>query len=261
MKNKKNWSVEWNGEGIWKNGRLTFGKLFWGILLILIAVFLILDKIGIIKGIGIWTIIFSMIFGVMLINGLMKRSWGSIFFSIAFLSIVYDEQLGITVLTPWTVLLAALLLTIGMNLLFHKKSRYRKYIDFMRDGTEYHGMEGMSREDNVSGGEKIFHLNQFCSMSKYINPEEFSKGMFENSFGEMNIYFENVITKNKEGFLKIVNTCGEMNLYIPSSWYAKVNVKTSFGETRIHGDGDDSRSFILYVDGTCSFGEVNIIYQ
>ncbi len=259
---KKEKKGDWNaGE---KNG-FSFGKLFWGILFIFIAVFLILDKIGIVTGISVWSVLFTVVFGAMLIDGLFKKSWTCIFFSIAFLCIIYDEQLGITELTPWTVLLAALFLSIGMNMIFYKNGERGKYIDFRveleKDKNETDGSKHTGWEENTAGGEKIFQMNRFSSLSKYINPEMFQKGLFDNSFGNMNIYFENVPTQNEEGFLEVNNLFGEINFYIPSSWLLDINVKNSFGDTNVRNGGNGKGEFVLHVMGSSSFGEVRFIYQ
>ncbi|MCM1103000.1 MAG: hypothetical protein NC409_02745 [Clostridium sp.] len=228
----------WSGDDYDTNKRrrkkARFTKLFWGLLLILIAVFLIISKLGLVTGISIWSVFFTVIFATLLIRGLIKRSFFSIFFSAAFLCIIYDNQLGITALTPWTVLFAALLLSIGMEILFHKKNSYQK----------------------------LYQSNHFSTCSKYINPETFEKGMLENNFGSLNVFFENVATQKKEGFLEIDNSFGEMNIYVPSSWMVDMEVADNFGSNSgVKGHSDGTKSFLLHIRGNNSFGSVSVIYQ
>lgn len=287
---KWNWNWDWD-YGTPHKGKRKWSKLFWGLFLILMGIFLVISKMGLIKGIGFWSVFFTIIFAALFIRGLVKRNFTAIFFSIAFLCIIYDDQLGITALTPWTVLLAALLLSVGMNILFHKKGSYRKYIKFMDDDVVDMGNADDSGEkirfganftldddkdddgsEEESGGteanrgssvygEKVYQKNRFSTRSKYINPEMFERGMFENSFGSMNIFFENVATQKKEAYLEIDNSFGEMNIYIPSSWAVDVNVDDNFSDTVVRGHGDGSNSFLLHIGGDSSFGEVHIIYQ
>jgi hypothetical protein len=47
------------------------------------------------------------------VKSLLRINFAGILFSIAFICIIYDKQLGITAATPWTVLIAALLGSIG----------------------------------------------------------------------------------------------------------------------------------------------------
>lgn len=292
----KTWVWNFNHNGYKK--KYHFSKWFWGLLLILMAVFLILSKMGMIKGISVWSVFFTVVFGTLLLHGLIRRSFPTIFFSIAFLCIIYDDQLGITALTPWTVLLAALLLSIGMGILFHKKGNYRNYIKFGDDdiidaetdedsdkkhvfginidierdeddekrGTEENREQESDSRQKFHGasmqGEKIYQSNHFSSCSKYINPDMFEKGILENNFGGMNVYFENVVTQKKEGYLNIDNSFGDMNIYVPRSWFVDMKVEDGFGSNSyVKGHPDGSNHFILHVRGDNSFGTFSVIYQ
>lgn len=293
----KKWNWNWeDGQRDHVKKRFRFSNLFWGLLLILMAVFMILSKMGLIKGISVWSVFFTVVFGALLIRGLIKRSFPSIFFSIAFLCIIYDEQLGITALTPWTVLLAALLLSIGMEILFHKKRSYRKFVTFGDDDVidaqtrgdsdnkhvfginidierddDKEANDDRSRQQSGSGrdyheqsvqGEKIYQTNHFSSCSKYINPDTFEKGILENNFGSMNIYFEDVVTQRKEGYLNVDNSFGDMNIYVPSSWFVDMRVEDGFGsDSYVKGKSNGSRSFVLHISGDNSFGTIGVIYQ
>ena len=259
------------------------------LLLILMSIFLVISKMGLVTGISVWSVFFTIIFAALLLRGLIKRNFFSIFFSIAFLCIIYDDQLGITALTPWTVLLAALLLSIGMEILFNNRS----YVKFLHDddfdgrgrdnsdkgvhvginleidddnekeeSDEETSHTGWGAEESSTYGEKVFQSNTFSNISKYINPETFEKGVFTNSFGSMNVFFENISTHKKEGYVNVSNSFGEINIYVPSSWIVDMMVEDSFGSSSsVKGHPDGSRTFLLHVRGYNSFGEVHIIYQ
>ena len=103
-------------------------KIFWGIILVLAAVFLLVSQMGLIPelNIGFWTIVWTIVSAAILINGIAKFQFSGIFFGLAFLGIIYDEPLGISAITPWPILGAALLLSIGCNMLFPKRGKCRK---------------------------------------------------------------------------------------------------------------------------------------
>ena len=105
-------------------------NVFWGILFLLGACAVIAGQLGFLEGIGFWSILFSLVLAAVLIRGIIRRSWGMILFSIAFLCIINDRLLGIEKLTPWPVLGAALLGTIGLNLLFPRRNW--KHMDWHR---------------------------------------------------------------------------------------------------------------------------------
>ena len=91
-----------------------------GLLMIIGAVFIMVDRIGFFWDIGLFKIIVTVVLLGILIDNVVERSFGGILFSLAFLGILYDEPLGIEHLTPWPVLGAALLGTIGLNMIFKK---------------------------------------------------------------------------------------------------------------------------------------------
>lgn len=251
---------EWNGKwGPHYKKKARFMKLFWGLLLVLMGIFLVISKMGLVTGISVWSVFFTIIFAALLVYGLIKRNFIFIFFSIAFLCIIYDDQLGITALTPWTVLLAALLLSIGMEILFHKKKKFFvKY--FVNDEEKSHSQ--WSESESYTCGEKVCESNNFSARSKYINPETFEKGMFTNSFGSMNIFFENVPTEKKESYVHVENAFGEINIYVPSSWAVDMNIEDSFGSrSNVEGRPNGSGTYLLHVSGDNSFGEIHVIYQ
>ena len=67
-------------------------NIFWGLAFILAAVALVVKKLGYLQGVGIWSILFSVILAVIFVKGIMKRHWVTILFSAAFFIIVNDEH-------------------------------------------------------------------------------------------------------------------------------------------------------------------------
>lgn len=93
-------------------------NVFWGIMLVLGAVVLLVGRMGYLEGIGLGSILLNIALAAILIKGIFRRRFGTILFSLAFLVIINDELLHLEAITPWPVLGAALLGTIGLNLLF-----------------------------------------------------------------------------------------------------------------------------------------------
>ena len=97
--------------------RKNSGKILWGLFFILAAVYVVVSKLWIMPEISVFS----------------NVNFWEILFSIAFICIIYDDWLGITALTPWTVLGAALLGSIGLSLIFKKKSGHSPSISFEFD--------------------------------------------------------------------------------------------------------------------------------
>lgn len=92
---------------------------FWGTFFILGAILLGVSQMGLISyHLGFWTVIATLVLAGALIQSLIMLSIGGTVFSVAFLSILYAGPLGIAKLAPWTILGIAILLTIGLSIIF-----------------------------------------------------------------------------------------------------------------------------------------------
>lgn len=102
---------------------MKLGKnIFWGIFFIAAAAFVVVGSLGLLGNISGWTLAFSMVLVAWFIRSIIKVSFGGMLFSLAFGAILFDEFLGIEAITPWPVLGAALLGTIGLNMIFKKRA-------------------------------------------------------------------------------------------------------------------------------------------
>ena len=228
-----------------------YENIMWGILLILIAVYIVFAQLGVLDGFGLFAdaSIFDIIFGVILliffIKGIIKRSFGQIFFSLAFLGILFDEELYITAITPWTILFAALLLTIACNMIFPKK---------------FHHTTFASTTENYSGEMLNFKVT-FGDASKYINSDNFIHAQCECCFGNLNVYLDNAMIQGNSSSIDLNLKFGEINLYVPKNWRLDCNVSKSFGDIREQGHCNlNEGAKVLILNGDVSFGDLNIIY-
>lgn len=232
-------------------------SIFWGILLLLGAAAIVVSKLGYLDDVGIWTIIFSVFLLGFLVDGLVKRSFGLILFSIAFLIIVNDKLLQLEAITPWPVLGAALLGTIGLNLLFPRFKKKQKHINVNINGVDYEGKTPISAEK--WDGDSVSYENAFGEAVKYL-AGEISNVDVENSFGSMQIYFTNAQLREGSATVHVENSFGSMVLYVPSDWKVELSTENAFGSTKEQGQCNSAGSNVLYISGEVSFGGLKIVY-
>mgnify|MGYP007120743585 FL=1 len=60
--------------------------------------------------------------------------------------------------------------------------------------------------------------------------------------------------------IKVDNSFGETNLYIPKEWKTENNLGQAFGSVKTHGVCEGSSNNTLKLKGETSFGEINIYY-
>lgn len=236
-----------NGEHM-KNGR----KIFWGVLFILGALALLVSQLGYLQGFGFWNILFTIGLIGAVVDGIFHKNYGLILFGLAFLVIVNDKLLGMESITPWPVLGAALLGTIGLSFMF-PNHKWNKHI----------GGNWTRNEDRTTQGEMGEMIRYECSFGeavKYIDSQELCNVDAECAFGSLSIYFNNAVLKNGLGMVNAECSFGNLVLYVPSDWKVELNVQTAFGAAEEKGRCNYNGSNILRVSGDVSFGALEIRY-
>lgn len=227
-------------------------KVFWGVLFLLGGVAFLVNGLDFwegLEGISFWSILFTIGLVAILINSLVRGSWEGILFSLAFLVIVNDKLLNLEEITPWPVLRAALLGTIGLNLLFPKFRKVKSY-KFLAGGEHVMG-------DTISG-DRISYENAFGSAVKYVTGEV-SQIRLDNAFGSMEVYFSDAILKDHAVNVYVDSSFGRVVLYIPRNWRVINNTTSAFASGTTNGTregGQDSLSAedTLYLSGEVAFG-------
>lgn len=232
-------------------------KIFWGIFFIIAAVLIIISKLNMVPDVGVFSVLAAAFFIWMFIEGIRHIDFYEMIFSIAFLYIIFDEPLGIEIeaLTPWSVLLAALLLSIGLSTLFHGKKGFRHHINIDHENRGNY----VSSSEQCSD-EHLFCENNFGSAIRYINSDNFQDAHLENSFGSMTIYFDNAVIQGDSAHVNVENNFGVTALYIPKEWKVRTDLKHSFGNTDEYGTSVGSSNTTLYIHGETSFGHIELHY-
>lgn len=232
-------------------------KIFWGIFFIVMAMIVVVSKLGILPDVGVFALLATVFLVWMTVDGVRHRNFYEMLFAVAFLCIIYDKPLGIETLTPWTVLAAAALLSIGLSLLFGGKGKRKRSIEFEWDSDGGRGI-GSSREQ--CNGEQIRCENNFGSAIRYIHSDNFCRAYLENNFGGMTIYFDNAIIQGDTASVKVENNFGETNLYIPKEWKVENELEHCFGSINEHGKVMGTSNATLHLKGETNFGNIEIYY-
>lgn len=229
-----------------------------GIVFILLAVFIIIGSMGMLGDISVWTLVFTFIFAVWFIKSLLKLEWFGMFFPLAFLAILWDDVLGIEQLTPWPVLGAAMLATIGMNMIFgHSKTHI--YWGHKHHGEEYIPHEGICNEQS----EDDYHFScesVFGSTVKYVNCQNLQYAKIENVFGSIQIYLDNARLCDGRATMEIENVFGSVVVYVPKEWRTDVRFEKVFAGAREFGNCNQQGDNVLQIRGETVFGNLEIKY-
>lgn len=230
-------------------------KIFWGIILILAACLILLNGLGYFEDIGVIKILFTCIFAGLTVKGIAKISFPLILFPIAFIGIMYSKQLGIDDLTPWPILLIALLLSIGLSLIF-KKDFDKKHIKHFYFSNKNKTKEFKNKEDS-----SINFSVAFGSAIKYVNTNDFNNVNIECSFGGMKVYFDNAIITGNSANIDLDLAFGSVELYVPKDWNIIQQTDSSFGGVDYKNTANNtSTGPNVYINGEIAFAGLTIIY-
>ena len=240
------------------HNKFSMNKLFWGLMFLFGAAVLLFNRLNCwpsIHHISIFKIIVTIFFIWMILEGIRHRNFFCILFGLALITIQYENLFYHTTLTPWTLLGVALLTSIGLTIIFPK--RYHPHIGA---GIEFDYQDKGKKVFNNSNDEILHFENSFGSSIKYVNTDSLVSASFENSFGEMKIYFDNAIIKNGVADINLEVSFGNAILFIPKTWNIENHIKTTCGTLRQENLNQSQGCPTLRIYGEISFGEAKIIF-
>ena len=240
-------------------------SILWGIVLVLAGVYLLISQMGLVPQLPFFTVVFTVLFVYTAVQGIFKRSFTMTLVSVALLGCVYEEYLKIEAITPWPLIIAALLVGIGLDMIFKnvikKKEPNKVNVNFANVSGHNGNYNGnyTGHIENIQDGEVVKVSYSFGAISKYINSGIFREAKIKNSFGSTNVYFNNAIMKENQASVKVQNAFGETNLYFPKPWRLETKQSASLGNIEFHGMASvNPDSPCVYIDADCSFGCINI---
>lgn len=258
-------------------------KFFWGFVLVLMALCLIVGQYDAFGEIGIWTIMFTICGGAVLLDGLFDFSIEGIVIGAAILLFFWKEKIGLGQLSGWTIFLAAALLAAGLKILLHpfrlkidawKMTRQmRKYNRQTASGNESVNGNGSGENEgfdsNSSFNEKIKGHNgsyvklkrNFSGGIEYIRSNDFQRGDIDLNFSGLKVYFDDAVIKGADATLHINANFSGLELFIPSEWAIDDRLQRFAGGTEIKRRPQNiAPTKTLKLKGSVTFGGLTIYY-
>ena len=226
-------------------------RIFTGITLIILSIILIISKFGFLNDFGSWSLLFTIFLIYVIIKSIYPINFGGILFPIAFLCIIYNKQLNIEVLTPWTVLIVAALGTIGLSMIFHGKEGHRNY-----KRIDDYKFDVIDSEDESN----VVQKTSFSATTKYINSENFKQADFDCNVGAMEIYFDKANVKEGKAIVRINAYCSGINLYVPKKWNVENHLEVFLSGVEQKNENEPDGLTTLVLIGSIKLSGVEIIF-
>lgn len=224
-------------------------NVFWGVLLILAAVYIIVNSFGFMPNVSVVRLGVAVICCVVFFKSLAGLEFGGMLFSLAILLILFDDQLGITAITPWPVLMAALLGSIGLNMIFGNRVTESK--------KRNHGLAEFKETDYVSGDEVCIG-GMFGAYKKNISSDNFKKATVSCRFGGMEISFDDAVIQSGSAVVKLNISFSGVEFYIPQSWKVENHTEGMCGGFHEHRSHSSDEGPTIVFEGNVKFSGVEI---
>ncbi len=227
---------------------------FWGIFFIVAAVFVIASQIGTFEGISFFSIVSTVALVALAVHSLFKLNYFGIFVPVAFLYMIYWKPFALLFISPWILILAAVLISIGLSILFH---RHPKIIKSSCGGSDHFNQTAENIDDN-----NPYAKVSFGTSIKYLHSDSLKSGQFNVSFGSLEVFFDQAQVSPEGAEIYVECSFGELKLYIPKEWKVTDKIHSSLGgvqnDIRIAKPAEDAPQITLV--GNVQLGNIEITY-
>ena len=220
-----------------------------GLLFIIFAISIAFGELNFFPSGTIFLTLGTIILGYFIVRGLTDFDVFGTMLPAALLFIIYNKHFHFAAISTGKVIWIAILLSIGISMLFPKKLKY----SFQRKKDRFRGYTKKTETQdysNVTFGENV----------RYININELDYFRSTTTFGSTNIYFEKLDTYPIKNFdLNVSISFGNLKVYVPKEWTIENNTNNFLGKVQknSHSIGKDVK---IILNGSVTFGEVEIIH-
>jgi len=237
-----------------------FSNFFWGILLLLAAVFILTNKLNGFADLSVGSIVISILAVAFIVQCLANLHIAPLVIPIAVLYVIFRQRLGLPYIQTRTLIIAAVLAFVGLNILLPKRRHFyfhnNKFDGFGSDDQQNKIPTPEGNKDN-----KPFISVNFGAVSRSLNADCLETVQLSCNFGALEVYFNQVELSPNGAEVNISCSFGGIQLYVPRHWHVIDKMHCTLA-------GVDIKSFTapadnaprLTLNGSVSLGGVEVRY-
>ncbi|MBD5430694.1 hypothetical protein [Lactobacillus sp.] len=215
-----------------------------GIIFIVLAVLILIDALNILP--GPWGQHLGLTFFFLVIFIFLIR-WRLTFLATLFLSFIimlHKTGMGMTHVSNWTILGIAILIGIGLSLLYHP---YVRYIQRLIKGEEPVPFSTLQERDDDADAITIY--SRLSDTSRTISGE-FEKIKINAKLSNLDLHMDQALLATPTGKINIKAESSDLILYIPLEWKIDTDKLHKISSTiNFNGPENGTTSKVLYIDG------------
>ncbi len=186
--------------------RNRFRPVFWGLVLVVAAVVLILDGVGVLDklgyGISVWRIIAGILLLAWIVTSLIRLHFADVFIPLGLLFLVFEGPLAKaagrtdgTLIPTWIVIVASILLTVGFNIIF------RPLRTVSINGKDYDSTPGKV-------GNKVL----------YMDADKLDGTVIRDHLGTVQVYVKDTPAYSGSAVITVTDNVGKVVIHLPEDW-------------------------------------------
>jgi len=221
----------------------------WGVCLLLVAAFILVNQFSDFTEIGIGSIIAIILALAFIVQCLVRPHFAPLPIPLAVLYIVLQTPLGWPSIQIWHMILAAGIAYIGLEMLLPKPKKHR-HLKFKRSQVHVETSDGNNPSVSVNFGEVSRHLCAGALETVQLNC----------NFGAMEIFLDQAELSPNGAEVMLNCSFGEIKLFMPRHWQIIEQVDCSVGGVDIgkHFAPPTDNAPRLRLCGKVSFGGVEV---
>lgn len=236
---------------------------FWGFFFICAGALVVVNQLGIMQtGVSLINLVFAILLAAIIINSIVHLNFFGILAPIAVLCIIFSDEWGLGAITPWTVIIAAVLGSIGLEIIFHSRRRISwswSSCDGRGKNNRHDKTYNKISAESIDGD--IVNCDvRFGAGSKYLHSENLELVRINCNFGAAEVYFDQARLNENGATVEIDASFSGIELYIPREWRVECGVSTVLGGVENGDNLIESNLPTLRINGRISLGGIDIKY-
>jgi len=230
-----------------------FSKFIWGIFLLLATIFVLANQFNGFINLGTGSIIAVVLALIFIVQCIAHLHFASLPIPLAVLYIVFKTHLGLPDIPIWTLILVAVLTTIGLGILLSGKHSHRYHRHWNNDKTD--------KNDSINDNNPSISVD-FGGMSKRLYADNLETVQLSSHFGGLEIFFDQVRLSPGGAQAHVNCHFGAIKIFVPRQWKIIDRVNCSLGGIDIERPfiGQEENAPQLTLTGSVSFGGIEVRY-
>lgn len=251
-------------------------KILAGGLLIFLSLYMLAEAFYGFDGPSVFRLGLSVFLGLYAVTKIFDVNLIEAFMAIGFIGVLNFKYLGFESGNRWILFIAAILMGTGLQMIFKKKRKYYNVNfsngDFSKSSfeegvidadveVEDHHDESQKYDSKAHQQEDFVNAEtNFSDQKRYIRSSNFTKGRFENNFGNLELHFQGATFNPKGSEIYIDCNFGNARLYFPRTVNVENRLVAAMGS--ISGDSlfVSSESPTVILMGSANFGKISVRY-